>query len=232
MSSRRRGSARLRFAHPPRWAGSGVVPAGALRAASDAFGTRRRDARVARRIVRPVYDRARATRWNPTRRRGRAVGVSDRDDHHRRGMELENPAARARRDRARARVPSARDAPRNTPVAFTGTTTHLASRLMRDASVSSSRARSSSARIPPRLLGFFPPPGPGPQLRPKSFHSLTTSIRSTQPLTNRGSISRPAGATRRSRAPRPSPRTCTSSSSSSCTDSSSAARIPKRTRRS
>ena len=160
MSSRRRGSARLRFAHPPRWAGSGVVPAGALRAASDAFGTRRRDARVARRVVRPVYDRARATRWNPTRRRGRAVGVSDRDDHHRRrGMELENPAARARRDRARARVPSARDAPRNTPVAFTGTTTHPASRLMRDASVSSSRARSSSARIPPRLLGFFPPPG-------------------------------------------------------------------------
>lgn len=159
MPSRRRGSARLRFAHPPRWAGSGVVPAGALRAASDAFGTRRRDARVARRVVRPVYDRARATRWNPTRRRGRAVGVSDRDDHHRRGMELENPAARARRDRARARVPSARDAPRNTPVAFTGTTTHLASRLMRDASVSSSRARSSSARIPPRLLGFFPPPG-------------------------------------------------------------------------
>ena len=160
MSSRRRGSARLRFAHPPRWAGSGVVPAGALRAASDAFGTRRRDARVARRVVRPVYDRGRATRWNPTRRRGRAVGVSDRDDHHRRGMELENPAARARRDRARARVPSARDAPRNTPVAFTGTTTHPASRLMRDASVSSSRARSSSARIPPRLLGFFPPPGP------------------------------------------------------------------------
>lgn len=231
MSSRRRGSARLRFAHPPRWAGSGVVPAGALRAASDAFGTRRRDARVARRVVRPVYDRARATRWNPTRRRGRAVGVSDRDDHHRRGMELENPAARARRDRARARVPSARDAPRNTPVAFTGTTTHLASRLMRDASVSSSRARSSSARIPPRLLGFFPPPGPT-QLCPKSFHSLTTSIRSFQPLTNRGSISRPAGATRRSRAPRPSPRTCTSSSSSSCTGSSSAARIPKRTRRS
>lgn len=230
MPSRRRGSARLRFAHPPRWAGSGVVPAGALRAASDAFGTRRRDARVARRIVRPVYDRARATRWNPTRRRGRAVGVSDRDDHHRRGMDLENPAARARRDRARARVPSARDAPRNTPVAFTGTTTHLASRLMRDASVSSSRARSSSARIPPRLLGFFPPPGP--QLYTKSFHSLTTSIRSTQPLTNRGSISRPAGATRRSRAPRPSPRTCTSSSSSSCTGSSSAARIPKRTRRS
>ena len=158
VSSRRRGSARLRFAHPPRWAGSGVVPAGALRAASDAFGTRRRDARVARRIVRPVYDRARATRWNPTRRRGRAVGVSDRDDHHRRGMELENPAARSRR--ARARVPSARDAPRNTPVAFTGTTTHPASRLMRDASASSSPARSSSARIPPRLLGFFPPPGP------------------------------------------------------------------------
>lgn len=229
MSSRRRGSARLRFAHPPRWAGSGVVPAGALRAASDAFGTRRRDARVARRVVRPVYDRARATRWNPTRRRGRAVGVSDRDDHHRRGMELENPAARARRDRARARVPSARDAPRNTPVAFTGTTTHLASRLMRDASVSSSRARSSSARIPPRLLGFFPPAGP--QLCPKSSFSLADHVlRSIQPLTNRGSISRPAGATRRSRAPRPSPRTCTSSSSSSCTGSSSAARIPKRTR--
>ena len=179
MSSRRRGSARLRFAHPPRLAGSGVVPAGALRAASDAFGTRRRDARVARRVVRPVYDRARATRWNPTRRRGRAVGFSDRDDHHRRGMELENPAARARRDRARARVPSARDAPRNTPVAFTGTTTHLASRLMRDASVSSSRARSSSARIPPRLLGFFPPPGP--QLCPKSSLSLADDVRAPPP---------------------------------------------------
>ena len=178
MSSRRRGSARLRFAHPPRWAGSGVVPAGAL--ASDAFGTRRRDARVARRVVSPVYDRARATRWNPTRRGGRAVGVSDRDDHHsRRGMELENPAARARRDRARARVPSARDAPRNTPVAFTGTTTHLASRLMRDASVSSSRARSSSARIPPRLLGFFPPPGP--QLCPKSSLSLADDVRAPPP---------------------------------------------------
>ena len=148
-------------------------------AASDAFGTRRRDARVARRVVRPVYDRARATRWNPTRRRGRAVGVSDRDDHHRRGMELENPAARARRDRARARVPSARDAPRNTPVAFTGTTTHLASRLMRDASVSSSRARSSSARIPPRLLGFFPPPGP--QLCPKSSLSLADDVRAPPP---------------------------------------------------
>lgn len=230
MSSRRRGSARLRFAHPPRWAGSGVVPAGALRAASDAFGTRRRDARVARRVVRPVYDRARATRWNPTRRRGRAVGVSDLPATTRRGMELENPAARARRDRARARVPSARDAPRNTPGAFTGTTTHPASRLMRDASISSSPARSSSARIPPRLLGFFPHSWTTTAV-PQIF-SLADHVRapSTQPLINRGSISRPAGATRRSRAPRPSPRTCTSSSSSSCTGSSSAARIPKRTR--
>ena len=193
--------------------------------------TARRSCRATRRASR-VRPRARDAMESDATTRSRGGGFRPSRDHHRRGMELENPAARARRDRARARVPSARDAPRNTPVAFTGTTTHLASRLMRDASVSSSRARSSSARIPPRLLGFFPPAGPHTAV-PQIF-SLADHVRapSTQPLINRGSISRPAGATRRSRAPRPSPRTCTSSSSSSCTGSSSAARIPKRTRRS
>jgi large subunit ribosomal protein L18e len=106
-------------------------------------------------------------------------------------MELENPAARARRDRARARVPSARDAPRNTPVAFTGTTTHLASRLMRDASVSSSRARSSGARIPPRLLGFFPPPWPTTPV-PQIF-SLADHVHPLLPTTNQQGIDIEAG---------------------------------------
>ena len=61
---------------------------------------------------------------------------------------------------------------------------------MRDASISSSPARSSSARIPPRLLGFFPPAGP-PQLCPKSFHSLTTSA--LHPTTNQQGIDIEAG---------------------------------------
>ena len=231
MPSRRRGSARLRFAHPPRWAGSGVVPAGALRAASDAFGTRRRDARVARRVVRPVYDGARDAMESDATTRSRGGGFRPaRDDSSRDGAgkpcRASTPGSRPRARTLGSRCPSehARRIHRDddaSRVAIDARRVHL---VVPGAVVQ--RADSTAAfRVFSTQLDHHSVP---------QIFSLTDHVRapSTQPLINRGSISRPAGATRRSRAPRPSPRTCTSSSSSSCTGSSSAARIPKRTRRS
>ena len=60
---------------------------GAIRTASDARGTRRRDAVAARRVLRGVHGRGRGPRWNPTRRRGRARGVSEPDEPVARGVE-------------------------------------------------------------------------------------------------------------------------------------------------
>ena len=62
---------------------------------------------------------------------------------------------------------------------------------MRDASVSSSPARSSSARIPPRLLGFFPPAGPH-TAEPQIF-SLADHVHPLLPTTNQQGIDIEAG---------------------------------------
>ena len=64
---------------------------------------------------------------------------------------------------------------------------------MRDASVSSSRARSSSARIPPRLLGFFPPPGPHSCAPNLSLSSLADHVHPLLPTTNQQGIDIEAG---------------------------------------
>jgi hypothetical protein len=228
MPSRRRGSARLRFAHPPRWAGSGVVPAGpseprATRSGPDGATLVSRDASCV-----PC-----------TTARARRDGIRRDDEVARRGF----PTATTTTSRDGAGKPCRASTPGSRPRARTlgsRCPSEHARRIHRDGDAS--RVAIDARRV--RLVV----PGAVVQRADSTaafrvfcttwrscapnlaFHSLTTSIRSTQPLTNRGSISRPAGATRRSRAPRPSPRTCTSSSSSSCTGSSSAARIPKRTR--